>query len=151
MGPNEQLNIHLVDDDVFSAVMYGKHLKGLGYEQVTLLHDGVTCIDGLSNEPDVIFLDHEMAPWNGVKTLRRIKRHSSDTIVVLLSGQEKLNVAVDALKYGAFDYVIKGPGDLERIADVMKRIHQLRTMMKEHRSSLRARIARKLARPLNFI
>jgi DNA-binding NtrC family response regulator len=151
MVPNEQLNIHLVDDDMFSAVMYGKHLKGLGYENVTLLHDGVVCIDWLSHEPDVIFLDHEMAPWNGVETLRRIKRHSPDAIVVLLSGQEKVHVAVDALKYGAFDYVVKGKGDLDRIADVMQRIHRLRAVMKEDRTSLRARIVRKLAGPLEFI
>jgi DNA-binding NtrC family response regulator len=145
MQPIEQLNIHLVDDDLFTAALYGKHLKGLGYERVTLFHDGVQCLEWLDREPDVIFLDHQMEPWNGVEVLKRIKRNSPHVHVVLLSGQEDVKVAVDALKYGAFDYVVKGDGDLERIKVVLDKIIQVRALLTKEKRSLKGRIARAIA------
>lgn len=146
MQPLEQLNIHLVDDDLFSAALYGKHIKGLGYERVTLFHDGVQCLEWLDREPDVIFLDHQMEPWNGVEVLKRIKRNAPEVHVVLLSGQEDVKVAVDALKYGAFDYVVKGEGDLERIKVVLDRIIHVRQLLAAERRSIKGRIARAILR-----
>jgi DNA-binding NtrC family response regulator len=142
MQPLEQLNIHLVDDDVFTAALYGKHIKGLGHEQVTLFQDGVQCLNWLDREPDVIFLDHQMEPWNGVEVLKRIKRNSPHVHVVLLSGQDDVKVAVDALKYGAFDYVVKGEGDLERINVVLNKIITVRALVAKEKKSLKGRIAR---------
>ena len=136
------LNIHLVDDDLFSAALYGKHIKGLGFERLTLFHDGVTCLQWLDREPDVIFLDHQMEPWNGVEVLKRIKRSSPHVHVVLLSGQDDVAVAVDALKYGAFDYVVKGEGDLDRIKVVLDKIIQVRALLEQEKKSLKGRIAR---------
>jgi DNA-binding NtrC family response regulator len=145
MQPLEQLNIHLVDDDLFTAALYGKHIKSLGHERVTLFHDGVKCLAWLDREPDVIFLDHQMEPWNGLEVLKRIKRNAPHVHVVLLSGQENLQVAVDSLKYGAFDYVVKGDRDLERIKSVLEKIIQVRALLTKEKKSLKGRIARAIA------
>jgi polysaccharide biosynthesis/export protein len=151
MPPPSQLKIHLVDDDIFSAALYGRHIKDLGYEQVTLFRDGVQCLAWLDKAPDVIFLDHHMEPWNGIEVLKRIKRNSPHVHVVLLSGQQDVKTAVDALKYGAFDYVIKGAGDVERITAVLQKIHQFRAAITRKKFSLTEWIARILFGQLPWV
>ena len=63
-----------------------------------------------------------MEPLNGLEVLRKIKRFNPNIYMVLLSGQDDMEVAVNALKYGAFDYIIKGKNDLAKIETVLAKI-----------------------------
>jgi polysaccharide export outer membrane protein len=57
--------------------------------------------------------------------LKKIKRFDPNIFVVMLSGQESMKTAVDSLKYGAFDYIIKGDESFNRITDVITRITEI--------------------------
>lgn len=67
----------------------------------------------LSHDPDVIILDYyldgiEATAMNGIETLDKIKAFNQDIPVVMLSSQDKIEVAVDCMHHRAFDYVVKG-------------------------------------------
>jgi two-component system, OmpR family, response regulator len=44
---------------------------------------------------------------NGLEILKRVMQYNSETKVIMLSGQEKMEVAVDSIKHGAYDYIVK--------------------------------------------
>jgi polysaccharide biosynthesis/export protein len=117
--------IFLVDDDLFSMELNKQHLKTLGYDDVSAFTDGQSCINHLVEEPRVVFVDHRMEPMDGLTLLKKIKRFDPEILTVFISGQEELEVAIDALKYGAFDYIIKGEDLSNKIASVMHKVATL--------------------------
>jgi DNA-binding NtrC family response regulator len=118
----KNLNIFIVDDDVFCAELYKEHLLNTGYTNVTNYNNGQDCINNLTEQPNIIFLDYHMMPLDGLEVLKKIKRFNPDIYLVVLSGQEDMQVAINALKYGAFDYIIKGDKDLDMIQAVLHKI-----------------------------
>jgi DNA-binding NtrC family response regulator len=131
MESKNGLSIFLVDDDSFCRVLYEQHLINLGYTQIRMFSDGQSCLNALTDQPDVIFLDYRMEPLDGLEVLRKIKRFNPDIYLVVISSQEDMQVAVNALKYGAFDYIIKGENDLERIVTVLKKIQDVMALLRQ--------------------
>ncbi|MFN8711558.1 MAG: response regulator [Bacteroidota bacterium] len=127
--------VFLVDDDPFYGLLYEKMLRQLGVQDITIYQDGQELINALTLHPEIVFLDYNMQNMDGLEVLKKIKRINPDVYVVFISGQESLTVAVDALKYGAFDYIIKGEGDQEKIAAVLEKIKTVRTKLSEDRKN----------------
>lgn len=117
--------IFLVDDDLFSLNTYRQHLENLGYNDVSLFLNGTICLNNLYKKPGVIFLDHNMDNLTGFDVLKKIKRYDSTIYVVIISAQENMKGAVNALKYGAFDYIIKGHNESENMRQVLLRIDSI--------------------------
>jgi DNA-binding NtrC family response regulator len=129
MKNNTALKIFLVDDDKFCLSLYQLHLSNLGYNDVSLYNTGVECLNDLTIQPDVIFLDYNMDLYNGLDVLKKIKRFNPDIYVVFLSGQENLETAVNSLKYGAFDYLVKNDDVQQNIAKTLFKINQVKKMI----------------------
>jgi DNA-binding NtrC family response regulator len=117
-----QFRIFLVDDDLFNLTLMSGHLSRLGYTALTTMLNGTECVNRLTEKPEVVFLDHAMEGLNGFEVLKKIKRFDPNIYVVMVSGQDSMKMAVDSLKYGAFDYIIKNTDALQHVTDVMSRI-----------------------------
>lgn len=131
MENKQSLSIFIVDDDSFCRTLYEQQVRNLGYSQIRLFSDGQECLNHLTELPDVIFLDYRMEPLDGLEVLRKIKRFNPDIYLVIISGQEDLQVAVNALKYGAFDYIVKGDNDLSKIDAVLKKIQDVMALLQK--------------------
>jgi DNA-binding NtrC family response regulator len=132
--------IFLVDDDLFCLNMYKQHIKNLGCTDITLFQNGTDCLNNLIKYPNIIFLDHKMDTLNGFEVLNKIKRFDPNINVVMVSGQEDLQIALNALKYGAFDYIIKGDQEIEKMESVITRITNLDKEIKRSKPSFFKRI-----------
>lgn len=130
MQTNKSLKIFLVDDDAFCLNIFQQHLTNHGYTEVSLFSRGYDCLNELTQMPDVIFLDHGMDLISGLEVLKKIKRFNPDIYVVFLSGQEDIETAVNALKFGAFDYIIKGDKMLDGILRVIEKISEVKELLK---------------------
>ncbi|MBL0132502.1 MAG: response regulator [Chitinophagaceae bacterium] len=130
------LKIFVVDDDLFSLNMYQQHLSNLGFENVKTFDNGTACLLCLTEQPDIIFLDHGMDILNGVEVLKKIKRFNPDIYVVFISGQADVLTAVNSLKFGAFDYIKKGEDDLRMIEKVMEKIQEIMVLMQKKKKGL---------------
>ena len=117
-----QYKIFIVDDDPFCLNLYEQHLTNLGCKDITTFDNPVDCLNSIEKKPNIIFLDHNMDVLNGFELLKKIKRYDPNMFVVMISGQENMKTAIDALKYGAFDYIIKNDNEEDKIAEVLKRI-----------------------------
>ncbi len=119
-----------ITDDGFSLTLYEQHLCNLGYTDIHLFSNGADILNRLSESPDIILLDFFMARPDGLTVLKEIKCCNPDIYVIMVSGQEYVQIAVDAMKYGVFDYVIKGEMTLS-----ISRIYLLRSNRLESSSN----------------
>lgn len=124
------VSIFLVDDDLFSLNIYRQGLENLGYQKVSLFLNGTICLNNLNQKPDIIFLDHNMDDLTGFEVLKKIKRYDHNVFVVIVSAQENMKIAIDALKYGAFDYIIKGDNEIEKMQNVIERMESIKQEIK---------------------
>ncbi len=122
MQNNSTQKIFIVDDDSFCTALYKQHLLNEGYTNITTFTNGQDCLNHLTDQPQIILLDYEMEPYNGLEVLKKIKRFNPDIYLLVISGQDDMQVAINALKYGAFDYIIKGKNELEKITSLLQKI-----------------------------
>ena len=68
---------------------------------------------------------------NGIEILKEIKKHDAEIEVVMFSGQDKIDVAVNTIKYGAFDYIVKNESAFHRSENVIFNIIKRLKLMQE--------------------
>lgn len=132
--PNTK-KIFVVDDDIFTSAIFKQHLQNLGYDDITCFSSGTLCLNHLQERPDIILLDHEMGDLSGFDVLIKIKRFDPNIYVVMVSGQEDMMTAIDSLKYGAFDYIIKGDDTTDKITKVMERIGEIHRLILQKKNN----------------
>ncbi len=111
-------NILLVDDEKDFVEMLSLRLEEAG-EKVTPAYDGKMCLDVLETEPiDVVVLDIKMPGMDGIQTLRKIKIMYPLVEVVLLTGHGATETAIEGMKLGAFDYLLK-PADFDNLQTIL--------------------------------
>ena len=111
MENGNKIKLFLVDDDaVFLKALEIEFLHHTDFTVETFA-SGELCLENLSHKPDVIILDYHLNgidknAMNGIETLDKIKTINPDIPVVMLSSQDKIDVAVSCMHHRAFDYVI---------------------------------------------
>ena len=110
------LSIYLVDDDALSIEVLKDYLqkKFTDNIEISSYETGETCLSQIkSKTPDIVFLDYNlntkgMGTSDGLRILSEIRDIDPEIEVVMLSGQQNIDVAVEAMKRGARDYIVKG-------------------------------------------
>ena|SRR5829696_7018042 len=129
-------NIFIVDDDPVQATMLADHLSKYSYLNIQSYLSGEECMKNLETQkPQIVFLDYYfdkvgMGAMNGLDILKAIKTKSPETEVIMWSGQDKIEVAVNTMKYGAFDYIVKSESAFHRSENVIFNI--IRKLKLEH-------------------
>jgi DNA-binding NtrC family response regulator len=119
------MKIFIVDDDIFCLTLYEQFLRNLGYTDITTFNAGDECIQQLKDKPDVVFLDYNMEGMNGIDVLKKIKAINPDIIVYIITGQESSQVAVEAIRNGAVDYIVKSSLSPEKMPAVMQQVEKI--------------------------
>ncbi len=126
---NTQYKIFVVEDNVLYAQILKKQLTDDGY-YVKVFHNGRDFMASLDEKPDVVTLDYTLPDMTGHDVLKKIQRRMPGTHVIIISAQENINTAIDLMKNGAYDYIMKAPDTREKLINVIKNIRetdQLRT------------------------
>jgi two-component system, OmpR family, response regulator len=132
----EKIKLFLVDDDaLFLAALKIDFLDRADIE-VQTFPTGELCIKGMSMLPDVIILDYHLDgidknAMNGIETLDEIKRINPDIPVIMLSSQDKIDVAVSCLHHRALDYVVKSETAFMRLQKIITETYKYKKMEKE--------------------
>lgn len=136
MNNKEKIKLFLVDDDaVFLKSLEIEFLQHADFVIETYA-TGELCMKNLSHTPDVIVLDYcldgiDENAMNGIETLDKIKAFNPDIPVVMLSGQDKIEVAIDCMHHRAFDYVVKSETAFIRLQKIITTIFKYKKMEKE--------------------
>ena len=136
MNNDNKIKLFLVDDDaVFLKSLEIDFLQHADFIIETFA-TGELCIKNLSHKPDVVILDYhldgiEKNAMNGMETLDKIKAFNADIPVVMLSSQDKIDVAINCMHHKAFDYVVKSETAFVRLQKVITTIFHFKKMEKE--------------------
>jgi DNA-binding NtrC family response regulator len=107
--------ILIVDDEIFNLDLLEQELADRGYV-VERARDGAEAVRKCeSTRPDLVLLDYMMPGMNGLDVLKEIRGGESDVPVVMMTAHGSIEVAVQAMKLGAYDFILK-PFEPEHIA-----------------------------------
>jgi two-component system OmpR family response regulator len=132
----KKIKIFLVDDDP----VYLKILEIQFLEHADLVIEtfatGELCVASLVNKPDIIILDYHLDgvflnAMNGIQTLDEIKKIDSEIPVIMLSSQDKIEVAISCMHHEAHDYVVKSETAFVRLKKIITHIFSYNNMKKE--------------------
>lgn len=127
---DSKIIIFLVDDDpIFSKALAQSisDIKGHQKMEIKIYVTGEECLSQLQLNPSIVILDYYLDSkyydaMNGLKVLKKVKQTNPQTKVIILSGQNNVDVALDAIKYKAYDYVSKNENTFLRIRNIVEHI-----------------------------
>jgi two-component system OmpR family response regulator len=136
MKNEDKIKLFLVDDDiVFLKLLEIEFLQHADFNIETFA-TGELCMEKIAHNPDVIILDYHLdgidkSAMNGLTTLDKIKAFNQDIPVVILSCQDKIDVAINCMHHRAFDYVVKSETAFIRLQKIISTIFRYKKMEKE--------------------
>ncbi len=112
--------ILIVDDEPFNLDLLEQELTDLGYS-TERAGDGAQALSKIDNaNPDLVLLDYRMPDMNGIEVLQAVRRSHKELPVVIITAHGSIELAVEAVKAGADDFITK-PFDPEHLALVVQR------------------------------
>jgi len=131
-----KIKLFLVDDDALFLKSLEIDFMEHADFAIETYPTGELCVKSLSHNPDVIILDYQLdgiekGAMNGMETLDKIKEANPDIPVVMLSSQDKIEVAINCMHHKAFDYVVKSETAFVRLQKIITTIFQYKKMEKE--------------------
>jgi DNA-binding NtrC family response regulator len=132
--------VMLVDDEERFRITLAKLLTVRGLDVVTL-GSGAEALEELGRQPyDVILLDVRMPGMNGIETLAEIKKLNPAIEVIILTGHASVDAAVDIMKLGGYDYLLK-PCSVEELTDKIDGAFERKKAREERKLKTAARQA----------
>ena len=136
MTPDTKIKIFLVDDDALLLKSLEIEFLEHGDFDIETFSTGELCMQHIEKHPDVIILDYHLDgidqhAMNGLATLDKIKAFNPETPVIMLSSQDKIEVAIKCMHHKAFDYVVKSETAFLRLQKIITNIFEYKKIKKE--------------------
>lgn len=136
MKNDNKIRLFLVDDD--ALFLKSLEIEFLDHADFVIetYETGEVCLENLSHNPDIIILDYYLDNFdkfamNGIETLDKIKAFNPDIPVVMLSSQDKIDVAIECMHHRALDYVVKSETAFVRLQKIITTVFHYKKMEKE--------------------
>ncbi len=118
----EDKKIMIVDDAAFMRMMIKNSLTGQGYTNLIEAGDGQEALNTYNAEkPDLVIMDITMPNMDGLQALQAIKSADPAAKVVMCSAMGQESMVVDAIRFGALDFIVK-PFKPDRILQTVEKI-----------------------------
>ncbi len=141
---SERRFLFLVDDEPIQNEMLKDYLSERFLYEIKIFDNGEEALKHMHLNPEIIILDYYLNSnnpnaKNGIEILKTIKEQYPATQVIVLSGQDKIDVAIDTIKFGAYDYVVKGESAFSRIENIINNVselHKMKTINKAQKNTI---------------
>ena len=136
MKKEDKIKLFLVDDDAVFLKSLEIQFTTHGDFEIETFATGELCLKKLMDKPDLIILDYHLDgidkdAMNGIETLDGIKKTNSQIPVIMLSSQDKIDVAVSCMHHKAFDYVIKSETAFIRLKKIIENVFKYQKIEKQ--------------------
>jgi len=139
--PNS-FKVFIVEDDDWYRRMLEHHIGMNPDNDVESFATGKELIQNLYKDPDLITLDYTLGEEKADNLIKKIKEFNPDIPIIIISGQEDVSTAVELLREGVYDYIVKDEDTKDRIWNILKHLKQ-NVNLKEEISQLRKEVAYK--------
>jgi len=143
---SKTFKIFVVEDDEWYNRLLVYNLSLNPDYEIQSFSDGKSCLENLHQKPNVITLDYRLPDTKGLDVLKKVKEIDEDIQVILISEQEDIEVVVELLKQGAYDYIVKSKDIRERLLNTVNNIRKefsLKTEIKTLRNEVRKKYSYK--------
>jgi len=134
--------IFVVEDDEWYSKLLVHNLSLNPDYEIESFTNGKDCLANLHKNPEVITLDYRLPDMKGLEILKNIKAENQEIQVILISEQDEIEVVVELLKYGAYDYIVKSNDIRERLLNTVQNIRN-GVSLKREIVSLRSEVKKK--------
>lgn len=131
MKRDSPFKIFIVEDDEWYCEFLTYHLSQNPEYEIEKFHTGKELLENIYKKPSLITLDYSLPDLNGDAVLKKIKDIDQDIPVVIISGQEDVSTAVNLLKVGAYDYIIKDDETKDRLWNSAKHVRENQKLRNE--------------------
>ena len=133
MNNDKKIKIFLVDDDLLYLKLLEIEMLEEPAFEVASFPSGEACINNLQHNPELVVLDYQLDgndrnAMNGLETLDKIKAFNPRIPVVMLSAQDKIDVAINCIHHKALDYVVKSETAFLRIQKIVRNLLEIKKM-----------------------
>ena len=125
-----KVRVLLVDDEEQFVETLAQRLEARDFAVATAFNGDQALEYVKSKDVDVVVLDVLMPGLSGIDTLREMKRIRPLTEVIMLTGHATVETAIEGMKLGAFDYLMK-PTEIEDLVDKINKAHRRKTEQEE--------------------
>ena len=115
MLPHNKIGILIVDDELSIRESLKGWLKRGGYQVETATGGAEAVARNAEKRFDIMLIDVKMPEMDGLTLLKKIKENDADIAIVMMTAHGDIRDAVEAMKLGAYDYLLK-PFDLEELS-----------------------------------
>jgi two-component system, NtrC family, response regulator AtoC len=131
MEKNYITSIFLVDDDEMYSTIMKTSLEQNDHYDVRLFSNGEDFFKHIHENPDVVIIDYQLPGMSGIEILKKIKQFNPAIATVILSGQDKVEVVVEAYNNGANNYIIKKENVVVELSHCIKNLSANSNLRKE--------------------
>jgi len=129
---NDKISIMIVDDELIIRESFLQWFKKLGHPVETAA-SGFEALEKLEKfSSDLLFVDIKMPGMNGIELLGRVKEEYPDTLVIIITAYGSIDTAVEAMKMGATDYLLK-PFKPEQLSLVMEKVANQKRLLADYK------------------
>lgn len=119
----------VIESSIYNNLVVG-YLKSKKYKNIKSFNSGTECINNLHLNPDIIILGYDMNEMNGLEIMKTVNDKKSGIEYFFLSGQNNIETAVNLIKNGATDYIVKNDNALSKLAKSVDRTITKNRMIK---------------------
>ncbi|HVW60475.1 MAG TPA: sigma-54 dependent transcriptional regulator [Puia sp.] len=142
MKNHHPFRVFIVEDDVWYGSMLQHYLSLNPEYEVKRFESPKDFFAQLHENPDVVTLDYSLPDCDGAEVLKKIREHNPDIRVIVISGQEDVATAINLLKNGAFDYIVKDDDTKDRLWNSILHLREI-SNLKQEVETLKSQVVRK--------
>lgn len=114
--------IFVVEDNHVYNRLIVSFLKTNKLTNVESFTTGEDALKAMERQPAIVIQDYLLEGMNGIEVLKRAKKVAPDVEFIFLSGQDNIDVAINTMKYGAYDYIVKDQMALKKLVNKIHKI-----------------------------
>jgi DNA-binding response OmpR family regulator len=130
----KRISVLIADDEELFQKSITLFLRSTGRYDVDSVESGVDALNALKRQPyDVLILDYKMPYLSGLDVLQKMDEDKIETPTIMFTGAGSENIAIEALKLGAYDYIRKDMFDMNHLPILINGVHERYLFKKERK------------------
>ncbi|MEI6276398.1 MAG: response regulator [Prolixibacteraceae bacterium] len=125
--------IFIVEDNPVYNKLVVSYLHSKKFNRVESFLSGEECLKRIHEKPDIIIQDYLLEGIDGLEVMMTTKKINPHIEFIILSGQDSIEVAINTLKYGAYDYIVKDQMALSKMVDKILKIIALQELIRNNK------------------
>lgn len=122
MQNNKSPLIFIVEDNPVYSKLIVSYLKTNKFNNTEAFSSGEDVLKAMERQPRIVIQDYLLDGMNGIEVLKKAKQIAPDVEFIFLSGQDSIDIAINTMKYGAYDYIVKDQMALKKMVNKINKI-----------------------------